>query len=665
MLKKITKIILILTMLFTAVPRWTVMANEPTDTWTQAPDGQWVRTQTAYESVAILASEHISRPEDLFITDAGYLYIADANLAHIAIFDANRNFVTTVGEDYLSNPTGVFVTDYIYVADTDHVFIFNHAGELINQFGRPDSPLFGRGQHFRPRKLAVDARGNIYIIGEAANNGVIQLNANGEFLGYFGANPTQLTFFQMLQRFVLGQVNVTVLPTSPTNIAIAENGVVFTATNMQNYDGIRMLNIAGNDMIDDILSPWHVIDITLGNQGNFFGLTSDGYVIEYDSSGNVLFWFGGTDPAQQRFGILRNPTSLEVAQDGSLYIADAEAGVIHIFAPTEFTQTVHHALAYFEEGLYTQSEQYWREVLRLNASFGLAHQAIGQSRFIQGYHEEALERFTLALDVDGFSESFWELRHAWLMDNMGILIGLFFAYLVLNFILNIYDKKTGKIRGLKRKISETFTSDFFTNLAMAKKIFKKPFDVFYEIKYLKLGSVKFATALYVLIFAALFITLYFPGFVFSTTIVEDLGFLLIATIYIIGLGLFLVVNYLISTINDGEGSFKNIYIATAYALMPFLVIAIPTTVLTHGLTLNEGFVYTALMMLALGWSLLLIILMIKEIHDFSIGATIKNLIMTVAGSVVILAITFIIYIVIFDQMFEFIYSLIWEVLVRV
>ena len=664
-MKKFLKTLLIFGIVFTAFIPTIAVANEPTNTWTLSVDGEWIRTQTAYEAVAVLAHEAIRRPEDLFISNTGYLYVADSTLAHIAIFNQNREFIATIGAGYLSNPTGVYVTNYIFVADTEHVFQFTHDGELINQFGRPESPLFGRAQHFRPRKLAVDARGNIYIIGEAANNGIIQLNANGEFLGYFGANPTRLTFFQTLQRFVLGQVNVTVLPTSPTNIAIASNGVVFTATSMLNTEGVRMLNIAGNDMIEGILSPYQVIDVTLGNQGNFFALTTDGFVIEYDSSGNPLFYFGGTDPTQQRFGVLRNPTAIEVAPDGNLYVSDSELGAIHIFAPTEFTNTVHHALAYFEEGLYTQSEAYWVEALRLNSSFGLAHQAIGRSQFIQGYFDEALDRFYLANDTDGFSEAFWELRHEWLMTNIGIAIGLFFIFLVLNGILGFYDKKTGKVTAFKAQLQQRFKGDFVQELGLIRKILKKPFDFFYEIKYEKKGSTKFATALYALIFFAIFVVLYFPSFVFANNLIEDLGLLMIATIFLVALGLFLIVNYLISTINDGEGSFKNIYIATAYSLMPFFVIAIPTTILSRFLTLNEGFVYTALMLLAITWSLILIILMIKEIHDFSIRDTIKNLIMTVAGSLVIVAITFILYIVIFDQMFDFIYSIIWEVLIRV
>jgi len=657
--------VLVLTICLNIFAPTIILAEEPTNTWTISVDGDFIQTQTAYEAMAIIAHEYLSRPEDLFIGADGNLFVADSYHGHIAIFDQNRNFLQTVGSGILNNPTGVFVTDYIFVADTEDVFVFNLDGTLVNEIGRPDSPLFGRAQPFRPRKIAVDVRGNLYVIGEAANNGIIQLNADGEFLGYFGANQARLSFFQALQNF-FGVGRFAILPTPPSNLAIADNGVVFTVTTHAQTERVRKLNIAGNNMFDpDWVFPLLPIDIALGNQGNFYMMTSDGSIWEYDSSANLLFVFGGQDPNQQRFGIIHQPTSIEVSSDGNLYVADAESGFIHIFAPTEFTNTVHHALTYFEEGLYTQSEDYWQEVLRLNSSFRLAHIAIGQSRFIQADYEEALARFYIANYIAGYSEAFWELRHEWLMENMGAFIALFLVLLVIRALLKQVDKRTGKVRAVKSAIHQKIDSPFLQELDLMRRIFKQPFDVFYEIKREKKGSLKFATGLYIVMFIVTFIAIHFAGFIFAINLIEERGVPLITTIFVLGFGLFLIINYLISTITDGEGSFRDLYVATAYSMVPFITLAIPITLLSRGLTLNEGFVYTFLMQIAIGWSVLLIFLMVKEIHDFSISQTIKNLILTVSGGLITVIIGFILYILIVDQVFDFIYSIVWEVLLRV
>jgi len=664
-LKKVIKTLLILTICLNILAPTITLAEEPTNTWTISVDGEFIQTQTAYEAMAIITHEYLSRPEDLFIGADGSLFIADSDHGHIAIFDQNRHFIQIVGSGILTNPTGVFVTDYIFVADTEHVFIFTLDGTLVNQIGRPDSPLFGRTQPFRPRKIAVDARGNLYVIGEAANNGIIQLNADGEFLGYFGANQARLSFFQALQNF-FGVGRFTILPTPPSNLAIADNGVVFTVTTHAQAERVRKLNIAGNNMFDPnwTFSLWP-IDIALGNQGNFYMMTSDGFIWEYDSSANLLFVFGGQDPNQQRFGIMQQPTSIAVGSNGNLYVADAENGFVHIFAPTEFANQVHHALAYFEDGLYTQSEQYWQEVLRLNSSFRLAHIAIGQSRFIQADYEEALERFYIANNLGGYSEAFWELRHEWLMENTGTFISLLIVLLIIHALLKQIDKRTGKVHAVKQAIHQKIDSPFLQELGRMRRIFKRPLDVFYEIKREKKGSLKFATGLYIAMFIATFIAIHFAGFVFATNLIEEMGFILITTLFILGFGLFLIINYLISTITDGEGSFRDLYIATAYSMTPFITLAIPITLLSRGLTLNEGFVYTFLMQIAIGWSALLIFLMVKEIHDFSITQAIKNLILTISGGLITVIIGFILYILIVDQVIDFIYSIVWEVLLRV
>ena len=664
-MKKITTVLVILTIFINLFAPTSVLAMEPSATWAIAVDGNFAPTQTAYQALAIIADDHLSRPEDLFIDTEGNLFVADSNLGHIAIFDQDRNFVRTVGNGILNSPTGVFVTEYIFVADTDYVFVFSLDGRMLNQFGRPDSPLFGRTQPFRPRKVAVDARGNIYIVGEAASNGVIQLNADGEFLGYFGANQTRLSFFQALQNF-FGVGSFRALPTAPSNLAIANNGVIFTVTTHAQSEQLRKLNIAGNNMFrDNQWFPDEPVDIALGNQGNFYLITSDGMIWEYDSSANVLFVFGGQDPNQHRFGVIHQPSSIEVSPSGNLYVADSETGLIHILMPTEFANTVHHALAYFEDGLYTQSEQYWEEVLRMNSAFGLAHIAIGQSRFIQADYEEALARFYIANNVGGYSEAFWEIRHEWLMNNMGTFIALFIVLVVINALIKQINKRTGWISAFKRSFIKKIDSPFLQEIGLMRRIFKQPLDVFYEIKYLKLGSLKFATGLYVVMLVMVFITIHFAGFIFATNLIEEMGLLLIMMIFIGGFGLFLVINYLISTISDGEGSFRDLYVATAYGMTPFITLAIPVTLLSRVLTLNESFVYTFLMQIAIGWSALLIFLMVKEIHDFSIFATIKNLILTIAGSLITVVISFILYILIFDQVFDFIYAIVWEVLMRV
>ena len=47
-------------------------------------------------------------------------------------------------------------------------------------------------------------------------------------------------------------------------------------------------------------------------------------------------------------------------------------------------------------------------------------------------------------------------------------------------------------------------------------------------------------------------------------------------------------NYLVSTFSDGEGRLKDVFVISAYSLMPFIILTLPMTLLSHILTFNEA-----------------------------------------------------------------------------
>ena len=47
----------------------------------------------------------------------------------------------------------------------------------------------------------VGARGIMYIAGLGSVNGLIQVNHRGDFVGFFGTNPTSLSLFTQILKF--------------------------------------------------------------------------------------------------------------------------------------------------------------------------------------------------------------------------------------------------------------------------------------------------------------------------------------------------------------------------------------------------------------------------------------------------------------------------------
>jgi hypothetical protein len=178
-------------------------------------------------------------------------------------------------------------------------------------------------------------------------------------------------------------------------------------------------------------------------------------------------------------------------------------------------------------------------------------------------------------------------------------------------------------------------------------------------------SVLSATILYIILYLEFLFMKYFTGFIFrGGTSLEQINFGMEFILLFLPILLFIVSNYLVSTINDGEGRFSDIYIGTIYSLAPIIVLLVPITLMSNVLTLNEYFLYVFFMQVMMGWSLIILFIMIKEIHAFEFWGTVRNILTTIFCMIIIVLVCFIIY-VLMDQVIDFVTAIIQEVILRV
>ncbi|MFG6497081.1 NHL repeat-containing protein, partial [Fictibacillus sp. UD] len=303
-------------------------ASVPYQTETLSADGKTIATQTAYTPVGILLPDvEIMNPEDIFSDTKGNLYIADSGEKKVVIADKNGKFVGEIGKGVLKSPTGVYVdeNEKIYVADYEEekVFRFSQDGKVEGEYGKPDSPLFGKSSSFKPQKVAVDRRGSIYVISEGSTNGIIQLSKDGDFLGYYGVNSTEASFGSFVQKLLTSESKKARMfmktPPAPDNIALDEQGLVYSVTEGTTNEVIKKLNVAGKNMLfPDISDEKSLQDIAVDPEGNMFVVSSTGKIYEYDSFGNLLFIFGGKDDGTNRLGLFKQPTGITIDADGRL-----------------------------------------------------------------------------------------------------------------------------------------------------------------------------------------------------------------------------------------------------------------------------------------------------------------------------------------------------------
>ncbi|MBH0169265.1 YIP1 family protein [Fictibacillus sp. 18YEL24] len=648
-------------------------ASVPYQTETLSADGQTIETQTAYTPVGTLLPDvEIMNPEDIFSDTKGNLYIADSGAKKILVADKNGKFLREIGKGVLKSPTGVYVdeNEKIFVADYEEekVFRFSQDGKVEEQYGKPDSPLFGKSSSFKPQKVAVDRRGSIYVISEGSTNGIIQLSKDGGFLGYYGVNSTEGSFGTFLQKLLTSESKKANMfmktPPAPDNIALDDQGLVYSVTEGTTNEVIKKLNVAGKNMLfGDISDEKSLQDIAVDHDGNMFVVSSTGEIYEYDSFGNLLFIFGGKDDGTNRLGLFKQPTGITIDPDGRLYVTDKERGMIQVFESTAFSKQVHEGIALFKEGRYVESQKYWEEVLEMNSSFGLAHSAMGSAYYKQQDYDKALEEYQFANDVFGYSDSFWEVRHAWMQENLETVLFTFIFFGILYYIVKVIDKKKGILNQPRKRIGAIKKQRLIGELLFLFKFFRHPIDSFYYLKKKQYASILSATILYVILIVEYIYSRFYTGFIFKT-VSSDANLVGELLLLLVPLALFSVVNYLVSTINDGEGRFKDIYIGTIYSLAPFLVFSPILTLLSNVLTYNESFVYVFSIRIIYAWCLIILFIMLKEIHNYTFSDTIRNIFVTLFGMVIMLLVVFIVFVLI-DQVYDFVYSIIKEAVLRV
>ncbi|MDM7320991.1 MAG: Yip1 family protein, partial [Fervidobacterium sp.] len=189
-----------------------------------------------------------------------------------------------------------------------------------------------------------------------------------------------------------------------------------------------------------------------------------------------------------------------------------------------------------------------------------------------------------------------------------------------------------------------------------------PLDTFYYIQRRKHGSVLSATIIYLLFFLVIQFDYFGRSFIFNLNVQDkSVGFVLLASVAPTMLWVF--ANYLVSSINDGRGTLRDIYIFTAYSFAPYILFQPFVIMLTYVLTYNEAFIVSFASTILIAWSAVLLFTGVKEVHDYGIRDTVKSILLTFVWIFVIILVYSIVY-MLWDQLVQTVYAIVQEVLYR-
>jgi hypothetical protein len=172
-----------------------------------------------------------------------------------------------------------------------------------------------------------------------------------------------------------------------------------------------------------------------------------------------------------------------------------------------------------------------------------------------------------------------------------------------------------------------------------------------------------AVLLLVAAYAFLVLSKLATSYLFNPAGVDGISLLTLLLQYVLPWITWVIANYMIGSIMKGQGKWTEVFVGSAYAIMPFLIISLPLAVLSNVLTLNEKVVYDFGNTVMIGWTLLLFFIMAKEIHNYEIGEAALNVFLSVLFMFAVWILLFILAGLTF-QLYDFLVQIVTEVTYR-
>ena len=692
-MKKLNRIILIALALIMLLPS-VISATVPYSTYTYSIDGEVLDSPDAYvpdqlvNSVSLGLETKLKNPTDIDADEIGNLYITDKENNRIVVLDKYYEikyiidgFVNQHGvDDTFNGPNGAFVVDNgdfegLYICDTlnSRILVFNQEnGEFVREIGKPESELFDEKDGYAPVSCVVDKYGRIYVASNVTTQGVIVMTFQGEFINFIGAPKVTISaleaLIQMFSKTAADQLIF--VPTAYNTLDLETTGEFVYATIMysseedtekqaaqletKETDGspVRLLNANGTDImnrngffapagevaIDEtrILTgsnanapkgPSEITDVASGPNGTWSIVDQKrSKIYTYDRDGNLLYIFG--DKGSQ-LGNLTQAKAITY-QGSNIVVLDISTSSFTVYRRTGYAELLDEAIQLQNLREYDKAAEKWDEVLAKNNNFDTAYVEKGKALYRNGQYKEAQQYFKNAFDVENYATTYKELRKQAMEKYFLLLIP---GIILLIWGISLVFKKAGKIN--KAAATKAGPRSFKEELTYGFHLMFHPFDGFWDLKHEKRGSVRASLVFIAATVVAFVYQSQGQGYYYNPQGNSGSLFGQMFSV-IIPFALVIIANWCFTTLFDGEGSLKDIFIAVSYSLFPVPILVIVSTILTNFMVGTEGQVTTMIVTIAYIWMGLLMVLGLQVTHDYSSGKNILTVIATLVGMVFIM-----------------------------
>ncbi len=630
----------------------------------------------------------VEKVTDMDVDPVGNIYIIDSALGKIIKLSAENKLLTEKTQfsknETLKTPNGISVgaDGFIYVADTGNSRIvkLDKNLKLVDIFEQPPIEDAQFDYVYKPLYVEADAESRLYVIAESQTQGIMQFDKNGKFLGYYGATKVTPSMVELFLRKFASQEQLEgmmrFIPTEYRNMALDTDGFMYctvstysaseirkAAEGDSSVTPIRRLNQSGQDILlregpfapvgdvdfnyvisDSVSGASTLVDIAAYKNNIYSVLDSRrGRVFTYNKQGDLLYIFGGRGNDK---GYFISPVAMSYRKD-SILVLDSDDSSVSVFSPTEYANLINTGIDQYTKGEYEKERETWNKVLKIFPHSTLALKELGKAYFNNKDYASALEYFKKAEDRTYYSKALEE----YIRDTASRVMRYIFpiaVILIVAFYVIKYLKKKGVISFKERKsnFSEKHPELYKLKqeVGYAKYVSFHPFDGFWDLKHEKRGSIKSATVILIMAIISNIIRIRWMPFLFNQIDFTQESALYKGIMNIVALVfLWCISNWCFTTLMDGKGKMRDIYIYTCYALRP-IVIAFPIlTAVSYFLYLESATFLTILIYMVIIWVAFLIIAGTISTHDYSFGKAVITIVLTIVGMMIIVFLALLIF----------------------
>lgn len=692
-MKKIITVLMILFFVFSAAFCVSAADTAPTDSfmhWTMS-DGsiKTVTTRPLYEATKKIDARRLGLDEEFGVIvqvkcdEEGNSYILTEN-SEIIVFDKDYNFLheCSIVDDKnvpveFSGAKGFYVVseNEFYIADTSNARVLHCINDVVvNEIRIPESALIPSDFVFQPTKIAKDSKGYTYVLSEGSYYGIVLYDPNGEFDGFYGANTVKGTILTTIEHIwdtltqndIKRAKKVKKLPYQIIDICIDSKDFVYTCTG-KNAGGavgqIRMLSPGGTNILTgaedknfgeiDIVKrrkqniTQNFTSIATDSKGFIYSLDSAyGFIYVYDAKSNLLGAFAGGIGNGNQLGVFSSANSLTL-NGTSILVSDSIENSITVFERTEYGNKVFAAQEMTLNSDYVGAKSLLQEVYSEDSFNHLAVLGLGKAAYDEGEYSLSMKYAKLANDKETYSLALKQKQNAFISKywtlifiSVILLIGLCIAFIVIS-----KKRKLVLIKNEKIRIMES---------AMVH-----PFDSFNAIKYKQKGSIIIALVLIIGYFITSIVTVMRSDFRYTTFDATTYNSFMqfVRTVGIIVL--WTVCNWAVSTLMHGRGKLKEVFIVTAYSIIPLIIYNLLSTPISHLLSSSNSSLISGLNMLALILTGIMLCVGHMIIHDYSFPKVLFTAALTVILMILVVFVIFMVGILL-SQFWSFFTSIFLE-----